>query len=88
LRPENVAALKATGKVVWLRARAEVLYERIQGDKATSVMRPNLTAAGGLEEVKGLLAAREEAYRGAAEGVLDVEGLAVEEVVERLLGMV
>jgi shikimate kinase len=87
LRPENVAALKATAKVVWLRARAEVLHERIQQDAATSLMRPNLTAAGGLEEVKGLLAAREEAYRGAADGVVDVEGLAVEVVVERLREM-
>ncbi|HVX83392.1 MAG TPA: shikimate kinase [Phycisphaerae bacterium] len=86
LRVENVAALKATGKVVWLKAPVEVLHERISADAATAAMRPNLTAAGGLEEIRALLAVREEAYRGAADEVLEVGGMGVEEAVDRLAG--
>jgi shikimate kinase len=78
LRPENVAALKASGKIIWLRAPAEVLHQRIQNDAATSLTRPNLTAAGGLEEVRALLAQREEAYRGAADAVVDIHHLSVD----------
>jgi shikimate kinase len=84
LRPENVAALKATGKVVWLKAPVEVLHERICADAATAAMRPNLTAAGGLEEVRALLAVREEAYRGAADEVLEVGGVGMEDAVRVL----
>ncbi len=63
LRGENVAALKKNGKILWLKASAETLFKRIQADAASNLTRPNLTAAGGLEEVKMLLEERTPCMR-------------------------
>jgi shikimate kinase len=80
LNPGNLQALKASGRahVIWLRAPAEVLHARIQGDAATSATRPNLTAAGGLEEVRRLLAQRKPLYEAAADHEIDVSDLSIE----------
>ncbi len=58
LRPENVKALKANAKVIWLRGDAETLHARIVADAASTSQRPRLaeSAGGELEEVKSLLA--------------------------------
>jgi shikimate kinase len=72
LREENVAALKSNGQIWWLRAEAEILHARIQGDAVTNATRPNLTAAGGLAEVRELLARRTPLYEAAAHQTLEV----------------
>jgi shikimate kinase len=79
LNPDNVRALRAAGKVVWLRARPEELFRRTQADAATAERRPNLTASGGLQEVRRVLAARTPLYTKAADVVVDTDGVAVEE---------
>lgn len=66
LRAENRELLRATGFVVWLTADPETLWRRIVTDPTTGDRRPNLTAGGGLDEVRAVLAAREPLYRGAA----------------------
>ena len=47
--------MRASGPVVWLRATVETLCRRIAADDTTAARRPNLTAAGGREEVTALL---------------------------------
>jgi shikimate kinase len=71
LRAENRDLLRATGFVVWLTADPETLWHRIAIDPTTGDRRPNLTAAGGLEEVRAVLAAREPLYRQAAHHTVD-----------------
>jgi shikimate kinase len=87
LKAANVAALKRGGKVVWLKATPEVLYQHIQADAATAATRPNLTAAGGLEEVKKVLDARTPLYQAAADVSLEVTHLGIDEAAARLAGM-
>ena len=70
LRAENRELLRATGRVVWLTAPAELLWDRISIDPTTAVRRPNL-AGGGLEEVKALLAGREPLYALTAHATVD-----------------
>ncbi|MGN6370428.1 MAG: shikimate kinase [Phycisphaerae bacterium] len=84
LRQENVAAMKGCGKVVWLQGDVQTLYRRIQGDGATSANRPNLTSTGGIEEVRLLLAKREPLYRAAADHVVDISKISVEQVADTL----
>jgi len=79
LRPENVIALQQRSKVVWLQADADTLHRRIRSDVATGSNRPNLTSAGGIEEIRTLLAIREPLYRAAAELSLDVAQITPEE---------
>lgn len=78
LRPENIALLKRRGKLVWLQAPPEVLWQRIEADPRTARTRPNLTSAGGLAEIQRLLALRAPLYRQAADFTLDVSSLDVE----------
>ena len=66
LRPANRQLLRSRGFVAWLEAPAELIWQRMQLDPTTSARRPNLTAAGGLQEVKELLAVREPLYRATA----------------------
>ncbi|MBP3955755.1 shikimate kinase [Gemmata sp. G18] len=67
LREANRALLKANGFVVWLTATPETVWARLQTDPTTAARRPNLTSTGGEEEVRALIAAREQLYREVAD---------------------
>jgi shikimate kinase len=83
LRSENRDCLRQ-GEVVWLQARAEVLWTRLQADTTTQDRRPNL-AGGGLPEVEELLAQRGPLYESCADLRIETDGLRPEEVAERIL---
>lgn len=68
LREANRRALKRFGVVVWLSAPPEVLVERLRRDEGE---RPALTSSGLLDEVAGVLAAREPLYGEIADLVVD-----------------
>ncbi len=79
--PENVAALKRKGLLIWLRADTQVLLERISKDPRTLSARPSLTGRGTLEELKEILTEREGSYEKASDlqvdtSELDVDGVA------------
>lgn len=71
LREDNRFRLKR-GYVVWLRADAETLWQRLQQDAATAQRRPNL-AQGGLEEIAQLLSRRAPLYAKCADLVVDAD---------------
>ena len=73
LRDENRRAIRDTGKTVWLRALPETLQARILRDQTTAERRPNLTAAGGLDEIHQLLAVRTPIYQQAADYIVDCD---------------
>ena len=78
VREENRALLKQCGKVFYLRAKAETIYDRIKEDTT----RPLLQCADPLSKIQELLAERSEAYEKCADVILDVDGLPVYKVVE------
>ena len=83
LAPENRRLLRESGTVVWLRAPAAVLAERVgDGDG-----RPLLSGAPVGATLARLEASREGAYREAADAVVETEGLDVDAVVEAVLGI-
>ncbi len=77
--------MRAAGPVVWLRASAERLHSRITSDDSSEQRRPDLTRAGGLQEVELLLAERTPLYRECATLTVDTDGLTVAEVVDVIL---
>jgi shikimate kinase len=85
LRPGNVTAFKTNAVVVWLQADARTLLNRITADTATTANRPNLTAAGGLDEIETLLAIRTPLYQAAADITVDVATLSPQQAADRLL---
>jgi shikimate kinase len=85
MREANRRLLKANGFVVWLTAAPEALWERMNTDPATAARRPNLTAGGGEEEVKSLLAAREPLYREVADFTVASDTLSPEALADAIL---
>jgi shikimate kinase len=85
LREANRRLLSARGFVAWLTASPETLWARLRSDPATAARRPNLTAAGGEEEVRQLLAVREPLYRAVAHFAVDTGTLSPEAVASAIL---
>lgn len=81
VRDENRQLLKESGhKVIYLKCDPRELLKRIQSDARTPDSRPPLTPqAGGLEEIKKVLAEREPIYRAAMTAELDVTHLTPED---------
>ena len=85
LREENAKAMSQAGPIVWLKAPAETIWQRIQGDKTTAKSRPNLTDKGGLAEIVEVLAAREPIYRELAGMAVDTEDRSLDELADHIL---
>jgi shikimate kinase len=85
LRPANRDLLRSAGLVVWLTADPETIWTRLQTDPTTAARRPKLTAAGGVEEVRELLAAREPLYRETAALRIPTDALSPEAVADAIL---
>ena len=85
LDPETCRRMRAAGPVVWLRAGIETIQRQIDSDPTTRARRPDLTPAGGTEEIQSLLAVREPLYRRTATCTVDVDGRTSDEIVETIL---
>jgi shikimate kinase len=73
LREQNRKALAGRGKFIWLQAEPGILWSRIVGDSTTAARRPNLTAGGGPDEIRRLLAERTPLYGACADLTIDAE---------------
>jgi shikimate kinase len=62
LRRSNCELLRRAGLVVWLQAKPGTIAARMAEDPTTQSRRPNLTTAGGLDEIRRLLAERSSHY--------------------------
>jgi len=71
LDPANVAVMRRSGTIVWLRAAPATLAERV-GDGRT---RPLLASESVGEDVEQIAAARQAAYTEAADTVIDTDAL-------------
>jgi len=81
VRRENIKALRRNGLVIWLRADAETIADRIR----TSAERPSLTGSRSfLEEIDEVLRERTPLYREAADFDIDTSRLAIETVTEKI----
>lgn len=69
VKEENRALMKEIGKVVYLRAKPETLYERVKDD----TNRPLLQCDDPLQKIRTLLEERKDAYEAAADLVVDVD---------------
>ncbi len=90
LREENRKCVAGCSSVVWLKASAEVIAERLMGDPSTSARRPNLTNHGGRTEIDQLLRQREPIYRTCATLEVDTDNrdpaAIVDEIFEAISG--
>lgn len=88
LDPENVQLLREHGLVIWLTADSATLGQRLSGDQGSGEFRPSLTGQDPVAEVQQVLAQREPLYRAAAHLTVDTTGLAIDQVVKRILAAI
>ena len=69
VKEENRTLMKEIGKVVYLRAKPETLYERVKDD----TNRPLLQCEDPLQKIRTLLEERKDAYEAAADLIVDVD---------------
>lgn len=85
LNAETRRDLRQAGPVVWLKASVQTIATRILQDASTNSRRPNLTARGGIAEIREVLARREPLYQECATIVIDTEGMRLGAVVTAVL---
>lgn len=81
LREENVALMKAAGRIVLLTAEPETVFDRVKG----SADRPVLNGNMNLSYIKELMEARRPRYEAAADAAVATDGRTAEEICEEIL---
>jgi shikimate kinase len=76
----NVKNLRKNGWIVWLNGKAEVFKERMDKEQRSGKIRPSLTGADPLQEIKQVLDVRSPLYEQAATLVVDTSTLSLREV--------
>jgi shikimate kinase len=85
LRDRNRHALAGRGPIVWLKASPEALLARIRADSTTTARRPNLTADGGLAEIRKLLGDRTPIYESCAALTIDTENKSPNDIAREIV---
>lgn len=80
LREENRKLLRELGKVFYLRASAETIYERVRGDTT----RPLLQVDDPKMKIKTMMAQRDAFYMDAADVVVQVDGKSFEQIIQEI----
>jgi shikimate kinase len=85
VRRENRELLAAVDHVVWLQADVDTIHERVSADANSVDRRPNLTIAGGRQEIAAVLAERTPLYRECATCEVDTSDKSPAEVAREIL---
>ncbi|MDE7084867.1 MAG: shikimate kinase [Clostridia bacterium] len=75
LRAQNVKNLKESGKIFYLRASAQTIIGRLEGDTARPLLRGGLA-----ERVNSVLTARAAVYESVADFIIDTDGKTPQEI--------
>jgi len=85
LDPNNVAALRENGILIWLRADPAAIQARLAQDQPRDANRPSLTGGDTIQEVIEVLEARAPLYQAAAQISIDTTHRSVAQVVKLVL---
>lgn len=81
LRPQNVEALKANGRLFWLTAEISTIEARIGGD----TQRPSLTGSKSfIDEIADVLKERRPTYRAAADHIIPTDQQSVTDIADTI----
>ena len=76
--------LRQKSRVIWLRATAATIRQRLDQDCETATQRPSLTGCDPLAEIEPVLAEREPLYRAGSDVSIDTDGKTQDEIVSRI----
>ena len=85
LDPDNVAALRENGILIWLTADPAAIQARLAQDQPRDANRPSLTGGDTIREVAEVLEERAPLYQAAAQISVDTTHRSVAQVVELVL---
>jgi shikimate kinase len=85
LDPDNVAALRENGIIIWLTADPDTIQARLAEDLPRDANRPSLTGSDTIREVVAVLEARYPLYQAAAQIMVDTTHRDVAQVVQAVL---
>lgn len=88
LNADTRADFLASGPVVWLKAPADVLADRINRDPITGEQRPTLTDSGGSNQIREHLAQRELLYAESATLTVDTADKTIDSIVSEIVSLV
>jgi len=80
LDPDNVAAMKQSGRLIWLQAKPETIRKRMRQDQRTDAQRPALTTRGSADEIESTLKERTPYYRAAMDFSIATDGRSLEDI--------
>jgi shikimate kinase len=86
LDPDNVAALRENGILIWLTAEPAAIQARLAQDQPRDTNRPSLTGLDTVQEVRAVLEERAPLYQAAAQMSVDTTRRSVSQVVKLVLG--
>lgn len=81
VREKNRELLKESGKVVYLKASPETIYERVKGDTT----RPLLQGEDPLLRIKELMEGRSDVYDEAADLIIDTDNKTPDEICDEII---
>ena len=85
LDPDNVAALRENGILIWLTADPAAIQARLAQDQPRDANRPSLTGGDTVQEVAAVLEERSPLYQAAAQIIVDTTHDSIAQVVELVL---
>ena len=84
LREENVEYLKQGGKIVYLQARPQTIYDRIKNTHNRPLLEGNMSVENNADMMDG----RRDKYEKAADIVVDVDDKSVEEIGREIINAI
>lgn len=78
---QNQSLICQCGKVVYLRAKPETIYDRLKGDTT----RPLLQCADPLQRIRDLIKLRTKAYERCADIIIDVDEIEQKDIVDKIV---
>lgn len=79
LRDRNALALKQNGKLIYLRARAQTIIRRLEGDNNRPLLNGDIKA-----RVNSILSSRSTIYEKVADIIIDVDELTPQEIAKKI----
>ncbi len=83
LRPENVARMRETGKIIYLEASLDMLWQRVKQKKD----RPLLRGANPRQALAAILEQRKALYEKNCDFQISTEGLTAETAARKIFDM-
>ena len=85
LDADNVAAMQASGTIIWLNATAETIQKRMLQDKNTGNFRPALTDKGRMAEIEDMLLERNPYYESASDFSIHTDGVPINKIAQTII---